>query len=428
VGLSLGGARFGPLRHRDFRALYTAHVVSVVGDGLVGVALAFAVLDLTGSAGDLGLVMGARLVPMIAFYLAGGVWGDRLPRHRLMVGSNVVRFLSQTAMGVLLIGGHGTIALLILLQAVHGGATAFYRPASSGIVPRLVERRDLQQANALIWGAVSVGGVLGPALSGVLVATVGAGWAILGDGLSFALAAWLLRRLGSYDLGTAPRGSSFWADLGAGWHEVRSRTWLWTSIVYFSVFQLVYIPTISVLGPLISKQSLGGPAAWALIVTSMGIGSILGNVLALRVRVPRPLAASYVLILVTVPGLVLFALPASALAIAAAEIAAGTGFGLAVAFWETTLQKGVPAESLSRVASYDWMGSTALRPVGLAIVGPIAAVLGVRTTVLAVAAAVVLSSGAILAVRDVRAQRDGETGSGSRDEPEAARKPAAVSA
>jgi MFS family permease len=306
---------------------------------------------------------------------------------------------------------------------VHGAATAFYRPASSGIVPRLVDRADLQQANALMWGAISVGGVLGPALSGVLVATVGSGWAILGDGISFALAALLLRRLGSYDLGTTPRGSSFWSDLGSGWQEVRSRTWLWTSILYFSVFQLVYIPTISILGPLISKQSLGGPTAWALIVTGMGIGAILGNVLALRLRVARPLAASYVLILGTVPGLVLFAIPVSALVITAAEIGAGAVFGLATAYWETTLQKGVPAESLSRVASYDWMGSTALRPLGLAIVGPVAAALGVRTTVLAVAAAVVLSSAAILAVRDVRAQAD----DGVEVDPERPREPASVS-
>jgi MFS family permease len=406
VGLALGGARFGPLRERDFRALYIAHVVSVVGDGLVGVALAFAVLDLTGSASALGLVMTARLVPTVVFYLAGGVWGDRLPRHHLMVGSNVVRFVSQCATGVLLIGGHGTVEMLIALQAVHGAATAFYRPASSGIVPRLVRRVDLQQANALMWGAISVGGVLGPALSGVLVATVGPGWAILGDGVSFGVAAVLLLRLGRYDLGTAPRGATFWADLRSGWDEVRSRTWLWTSIAYFAVFQLVYIPSISILGPIISKQSLGGATAWALIVTGIGIGSILGNVLALRVRASRPLVAAYVLILGTVPGLVLLAVPAPAPAIAAAEIVAGAVFGLATAYWETTLQKGVPPHALSRVSSYDWMGSTALRPVGLALIGPVAMAVGLRTTVLVAAAVVLVSSVAILAVPDVRAQGD----------------------
>src|SRR5690348_13160144 len=126
VGHSLGGAWFGPLRSRDFRALYTAHVVSVVGDGLVGVALAFAVLDLTGSVSALGIVLTARIVPLVVFYLAGGVFGDRLPRHRLMVWSNLARFASQSATGILLIAGHATLGELIALQALHGAATAFF--------------------------------------------------------------------------------------------------------------------------------------------------------------------------------------------------------------------------------------------------------------------------------------------------------------
>jgi MFS family permease len=376
--------------------------VSVVGDGLVGVAIAFAVLDLTGSAGDLGLVMLARVIPAIALYLAGGVWADRLPRHLVMVTAHTVCFMTQTTTGLLIVEGGATIPLLVILQAVNGAAIAFYRPASSGIVPRLVERRYLQQANALMWGAVAVGGVVGPALAGVLVATVGAGWALAADGFTFAASALLLTRLGTYDLGTTERGSSFWADARVGWREVRSRTWIWTSIVYFAVFQLVYIPAISILGPLIAKQSLGGPAAWALIVSAIGAGSIAGNIIALRVRVRRPLTAAYLLIVGTVPGLVLLAVHAQPLAIAAAEVVAGAVFSLAGAFWETTLQEGVPGETLSRVSAFDWMGSTALRPIGLALIGPVAMAFGVRSTLLAVAVVVVACSVAILSVRDVR--------------------------
>src|SRR6476469_5727615 len=126
VGLSGGAPRFGPLRGRDFRALFAAHVVSVLGDGLVGVALAFAVLELTGSAADLGLVMLARLVPAIALYLAGGVWSDRLPRHLVMVTSHTVSFITQTTTGLLIVEGRATIPLLVCLQAVNGAAIAFY--------------------------------------------------------------------------------------------------------------------------------------------------------------------------------------------------------------------------------------------------------------------------------------------------------------
>lgn len=402
-----GGARLGPLRSPDFRALFAAHAISVAGDGLVSVALAFAVLDLTGSASALGLVLLARLVPMVLFYVAGGVWGDRLPRHLLMVASNAVRFGSQTLMGALLVTGHATIALLVVLQAVHGVGTAFYRPASSGIVPRLVARTELQQANALMWGALSIGGVLGPALSGVLVSTVGAGWAILVDGITFGAAALMLLRLGRYDLGTAPSGSSFWSDVAAGWDEVRSRTWVWTSIVYFAFFQLVYLPAVMVLGPVIAKESLGGPAAWALIVSALGIGSIVGNVVALRMRPARPLAVAFLVILGVVPGLVLMAIPSSALAIAAVSVVAGAVVGLANTLWETTLQHGVPADRLSRVAAYDWMGSTALRPVGFAIVGPVAAAAGIAPTLLGIAVLVVGGTAAVLAVGEVRRRQDG---------------------
>src|SRR3954447_22013880 len=195
VGPRLGGARFGPLRRKDFRALFVAHMVSVIGDGLVRVALAFAVLDLTGSVRKLGLVLLARLVPMVLFYVAGGVWGDRLPRHRVMVASHLLSFAAQTTTGALLVTGHATVGRLVALQGLQGIAIAFYRPASTGLVPRLVPPRELQQANALMWGAISVGGVVGPALSGVLVATVGPGWAILADGGTFLLAALLLLRL-----------------------------------------------------------------------------------------------------------------------------------------------------------------------------------------------------------------------------------------
>jgi MFS family permease len=365
-------------------------VVSVVGDGLVGVALAFAVLDLTGSVSALGLVLTARIVPLVVFYLAGGVFGDRLPRHRLMVWSNLARFASQSATGILLIAGHATLAELIALQALHGAATAFFRPASSGIVPRLVPRECLQQANALMWGALSVGGVLGPALAGVLVATLGAGWALLGDGISFLLAALLLLRLRGHDLGTASTATSFWHDLREGWDEVRSHTWIWTSIAYFALFQLLYIPAISVLGPVIAKEELGGPAAWALIVSALGVGSILGNVLALRVRPARPLAFSYVVILTALPCLIFLAIPTAALAIAAGAVVAGAAIGLGNTLWETTLQQGVPGDRLSRVSAYDWMGSTALRPLGFAIIGPIAAGVGLRPTLNAIAVAVVL--------------------------------------
>src|SRR5262249_46878861 len=245
------------LRLRDFRRLFLAQVVSTVGDFFVPVAISFAVLDLTGSVTDLGVVLFARVFGQVLFFLAGGVWADRLPRQHVMIGSNVVRFFSQGLLGVLLISGHAQIWQLVALQFVHGSATAFFRPAASGLIPQLVPRDQLQAANGLMFLTLSVGGILGPAIGGVLVAAVGAGWALLGDAASFAYAAFMLA--GLTVRGAVPaRETSFWHEIAEGWAEVRSRTWLWTSILDFSAFQMVYLATMTVLGPLVAKESLGG--------------------------------------------------------------------------------------------------------------------------------------------------------------------------
>jgi len=186
---------FDALREREFRLLFSAHAISVFGDWLVPVAIAFAVLDLTGSASDLGFVIAARLVPMVVFMLAGGVLADRVPRQLLMIASSLVALVSEATLGVLLVMGTARIWEIVVLQAVRGTTAAFFRPASTGIVPDIVSPQRLQQANALMWGAFGIAGFAGPAVAGVFLATVGGGWAILGDAATFGVAAWLLSRM-----------------------------------------------------------------------------------------------------------------------------------------------------------------------------------------------------------------------------------------
>jgi MFS family permease len=393
------------LRGRNFRTLFASDCVSVLGDALVPVALAFAVLDLTGSASDLGLVLLSYLVPRVVFMLAGGVWADRLPHRRLMVGSHLARFATQGAQGLLLVTGHATIWTLVGLQVARGTAAAFYRPAASAIVPTVVPRAELQPANALLWMASNLSGIVGPAIAGVLVATVGSGWAILGDAASFLVAGLLLLRLDVVERERPARARSFRRELAEGWVEVRSRTWVWASILYFACFQLVYLSSFSVLGPVVSKQSLGGATAWALIAAAAALGGLIGNALMLRLRPRRPLVVAFAVVLLAVPSLVLLALAAPAPVIALAELGAGISMGMATALWETTLQRGIPDRALSRVIAYDQMGSIALRPVGLALVGPIVAVAGVRGTLLGAAAIVAAATAAILSLPAIRAVR-----------------------
>jgi predicted MFS family arabinose efflux permease len=389
------------LAERAFRRVFTAYAISIFGDALVSVALAFAVLGLTGSATDLGLVFAARVAPIVLFVLAGGVIADRVARQRMIIASNLVRCASQGLVGVLLVAGVAHVWEIAALQVVHGAATAFSRPAGTGLIPQVVSPGRLQQANALLLLTQSVAAVAGPAIAGVLVVTVGAGWAIVADALTFALAAALL-------IGVSPRGEerpprrSFFSELGEGWREVRRRRWLWVSIADFSLFQFVSLSTFLVLGPVVANDSLGGAAAWALIATAFALGTAAGNVVALRVRVRRPLFVAFLLVLPTAPSLVLLAFEAPVAAIAATEVVGGLAIGYAGALWETTLQQQVPRQALSRVSAYDWLGSTALRPLGFALAGPVASVLGVEATLLGAAALSVLSTLVVLSVRSVR--------------------------
>jgi predicted MFS family arabinose efflux permease len=388
------------LRLRDFRRVFWAQAISTVGDFFVPVAISFAVLDLTGSVSDLGLVLFARILGQVLLFLAGGVWADRLPRQHVMVASHVVRFFSQGLLGILLISGHARIWELVGLQLVHGAATGVFRPAASGLTPQLVLSDQLQAANGLMYLTLSIGGIVGPAAGGVLVATAGAGWALIGDAVTFALAAVMLARVRPLGYAPKPR-ESFWQELAGGWREVRSRTWLWASIVDFAAFQMIYLATIMVLGPLVAKQSLGGAGAWATILVAFSFGTLLGNAWAIRLRPRRPLVFAWGIILLSGPSLVLLAFAAPVWAIALTEAASGLSIGVAGTLWETTLQRNVPREALSRVSSYDWMGSTALRPLGLVIVGPIAMAVGVEETLLAAFALTMVSSLTLLVIPDM---------------------------
>lgn len=372
----------------------------MLGDNVTPIALAFAVFDLGGSASALGLVLAARAAPLVGLVLAGGVWADRLPRKRLMIASDGVRFVTQGVLAILLIGGAAELWHLVVLAATSGAAAAFYQPASSGLTPQTVARSRLQEANALLFFSVSFANVAGPVVGGALVATVGTGWAIALDAVSFGVSALLLAGLPV--TGAVRIARPFVADLREGWSEVRSRTWLWVSISNFAFFQLAILSAIFVLGPLVAQRELGGPGHWAAIAGALGVGLALGSVIALRYRPTRPLATAFATVLALGPALALLGLAAPTPLIVAGMVLAGASLGLAQTLWSTVMQQRIPEHSLSRVSSYDWLGSAALRPLGYAAVGPLAALIGVRATLLAAAALVVVLEVVTLSVGEIR--------------------------
>jgi MFS family permease len=392
--------RLEALQERPFRLLFLGQSISLLGDGMIGVALAFAVLDLTGSASDLGIVLAARTIPLVAFLLAGGVWADRLPRRALMVTTDVVRLAAHGVMAALLIAGDAEVWSIAALAAIAGAASAFFNPAISGIMPAVVSSARLQQANALRGIAEAVGRIAGPAVAGVLVVAVGPGWALAADAATFGVSAVFLAMMPMP--GHVPAGArSFITDLREGWDDFRSRTWLWTTVASTTLGNMLFAAYF-VLGPLVADRELGGAGAWALIASGFGAGLVVGGLVLLRVDPQRPaLVATYAVALYTLP-LAFLALATPAAVTAAVGLLAGGGLAVANNLWETTQQRHVPPDLLSRVSSYDWFGSLAMVPVGMLVWGPVADAIGVGTALWIAFSAQLASILILLAVREVR--------------------------
>jgi MFS family permease len=390
-------SRLGVLAEPQFRRYFVGQTTSYLGDGLLPVAISFAVLDLTGSATDLGLVLAVRTVPLVIFLLVGGVWADRLPRQLVMVASDVVRGGTQAVLAVLLLTGRAELWHLLVLQGVYGAAEAFWRPASTALLPSIVSSRRLQQANALM--AVSVNGAytIGPAVAGILVSAGSAGVAIAVDAASFGVSAVALLLLRVPALERPAEPTTFVADLREGWREFASRTWLWVVVAFAALFLMFVTAPLMVLGPVVADRELGGAADWGFIAAATGVGVILGSTAAARLRPERPILVG---VLVISAGSALFAvalgLPAATLAIAAAGFVAGVTEGIFEVIWITALQQRVAPAVLARVSSYDTVGSFVFLPVGLALAGPAAEALGTRA-VLFTAAGFALASSALVA-------------------------------
>jgi MFS family permease len=366
------------LHRREFRLLFLGQAVSVFGDRMVAVALAFAVIELGGSASAVGLVLASGTLPLVASVLIGGVVADRTSRRAVMVAADLVRVASQGTMAVLLIAGAAELWMLAVLAGITGAATGFFNPASTALLPEVVPPEQLQPANGLRSTAMSAGEIAGPLAAGVLVAAAGAGSAIAVDAATFAISAVFLTWL-RLPARAARAPSPFLGDLRDGWQAFRERTWVWTVVAYFTLGNLLW-GAWSALGPVVAERDLGGAEAWGAVLGAVGAGALAGSLWAARARPRRPL------VVVALSELV-FALPLAFLAagawlplLALAALLSGAAMMYGNSVWMATLQHHIPGESLSRVSSYDWFGSLAFYPLGLAIWGPLASAIGIETS------------------------------------------------
>jgi MFS family permease len=394
-------AALRPLGEREFRLLFLGRMVSLFGSAFAPIALAFAVLDLTGSPSDLGLVIAAGFVPQIFFILVGGIWADRLPRHHVMVVSDLLAGGAQAAIAMLVLTGVAEIWHLVVLQVIRGVATSFFFPAAQGIVPQTVSARLLQEANALLRltrNGTQIGGV---AAGGVLVAVIGSGWALAFDAATyFAGAVFLLALRLPRDLTMPER--HFVHELREGWDAFRSRAWLWGIVLQFAFVNAAGVGAWAVLGPVVADDDLGGAAAWGFILAAQAAGFIVGGVFTLRYRPDRLLLVATLATFPMALPIVLLAVPAPAVMIALAAFAAGFGMEIFGVFWDVAMQQQISPDQLSRVYSYDALGSFVFIPLGAAVAGPAAESVGVTETLAGAAAVIVAATALVLLIDEVR--------------------------
>jgi Transmembrane secretion effector len=386
----------GVLRERNFRRFYTGYVTSLFGTSMSSVALAFAVLDGGGNAADLGYVFAAGVVPQVLFMLGGGVIADRLGRRPVMLAADAVRFTVQATLAAALLAGSPPIWLFVVLEALLGTGEAFFTPALGALTPDIAPPRRLSDANALLGLAQSVTRITGPAVAGILVAATMPGVVIALDAASYGASVLALSLL-RLPARKAPLRSPL-RDLADGWSKFRSLTWLWVTTVQYALFNLFTWAPYLLLGPVLSKDYLGGARAWGLILTAQAAGAILAGTLLVGRRPRRPVVAAVIGAFGYPMPCLLLALHAPVWGVAAGALAAGVGSAVSNTFWTTALQQQVPPEMLARAMAFSLTGSFALGSAAFTVIGPIAAVAGAGTVLGVAAAWGILSPAVVLAV------------------------------
>jgi MFS family permease len=388
-----------------FRTLLIARIISNIGNGLGPIALAFGVLSLEGATPtSLSIVMAAQLGPMVVFMLFGGVLADRYPRA-LVVGTSDI-FLSGfvVANGIMLINGSATVMSLAIIAFISGSLNALWWPAFAGLVPEVVPEEDLQSANSVIGLGANAANIAGTVAGGIIVAGVGAGWAMVTDGVSFLIAGILvftLRKFGK-TRDTSQHTPSVFEDLAHGWKEFSSRSWVVTVVAGYSILVMIFESVLGVVGPVHAEQELGGPRPWSYILAALSVGMTAGVLVSLKVRPKRPLLIALIAQLGVATWIFTMGVTNWIPLIMVSAFFAGIALDFFFVLWQTAMQSNIPRESLSRVSSYDAFGSLVFAPFGLVIAGPITERIGTEQTLIGMGIIFAFVLAAMLSVASVR--------------------------
>ncbi len=396
---------FKLLRLPNVRTIFISYLITYMGTAMAPIAMAFGVLELTGSTKDAAFVLAAPTLAGILIVLLGGAIADRTSRQAIIVIAEVVAMVVQLVIGVLFLSGEATLLLLSLLMLINGAAMAFNGPASAGFIPQLVEKEDLQATNALLGISRNGAMIFGAALGGVLVAWVGAGMTLLIDALSFGFSALLVWRLVPKRQ-IKPEKTSIFQDLKLGWAAFSEHRWIWVIVVQFAFVVAAAESVLALIGPAVAKTLLGGPMDWGFIAAGLGLGTVIGGMIAFKINVTYPLRLATICVLFLGLLPMTLSVPLSVLWIALSALVAGIAIEIFSVIWMTTLQRKIPAHLLSRVSAYDHIGSISLAPLGIVVAGFLFESWGYRAVLWLSAATIVVPTIAVLFVKDVWYMRE----------------------
>jgi MFS family permease len=381
-----------------------ALVASGAADGFLPVALSFAVLRVTGSAGKLGIVLAAQSAMALLLTLAGGLAGDRFPHSRVLAASLTARATVAVVLAATLITGNAPFGLLVAMAAVYGCADGFFGPASAAVLPEVVTRDQLAPANAFVGGSTSSATIAAPTVAGLTVARLGPGaaFAFQAAVLTAAVGCLAAARLSS-PRERHPANRNPLDQIREGWTEFTRLRWRWLLTGQWTVFSLIILAPVAVLGPVIALRDFGGATAWGLISSCLSLGAIGGQALAGRIKTPaRPGLLIACLVPVMTGEALALGLGASLPVVAAATAATGAAFGVQEVIFETAMQTTTPPELLARVTAVDLLVSEAGQPVGYAVAGPVGEAIGVHTVLAAAAIGMFIASAAFPFLRSLR--------------------------
>lgn len=394
------------LRDGAFARLLTARTISEFGGAFAPVALAFGVLHLPGATPKtLSIVLACESIPMVVFLLVGGVIADRLPRQRVMMGGEILGTVAFAGLAVLLGSGFAPVWLMGIFAAASGVGIAVLWPALTGVIPEVVPAEQLQAGNALLSMGANVSHLTGVVASGLVVAWASATWALAFAAMMFATSGFLIAGLKTTPTSAsdAAASNSVLRDLRDGWAEFTKHQWLWVVVLQYALLVCVFSAAHGVFGPVIANNELGGAKAWSWILAGESVGMIVGVVVAMRVRPRRPILAAVLANIPTIPlPWLLLGLHAPLPWVIVGSFVMGLSFDFFGILWNTTMQREVPAEALSRVSSYDALGSLMFGPLGLLLAGPIAATMDIHHALVGCSALLLLVGIAGLASPSVR--------------------------